>query len=40
MGKGVEVEAVADEIFVNDLTAKEGASTLKELIPYNGILNL
>ncbi|KAL2334748.1 hypothetical protein Fmac_015961 [Flemingia macrophylla] len=38
---GVEViEAVADEIAVDDLTVAESTSNLKELIPYTGILNL
>ncbi|KAJ7969909.1 HXXXD-type acyl-transferase family protein [Quillaja saponaria] len=38
---GVEViEAVADEIGVADLTVEDGSSTLKELVPCNGILNL
>ncbi|XP_061353823.1 BAHD acyltransferase DCR-like [Gastrolobium bilobum] len=38
---GVEVtEAVADEIGVADLTVAESTSILKELIPYNDILNL
>ena len=38
---GVEVtEAVADEVAVADLTVAESNSTLKELVPYNGILNL
>lgn len=38
---GVEVsEAVADEISVGDLTVEEGTGALKDLIPYNGILNL
>lgn len=39
--KGVEVvEAVADEISTEDLSAEEGTNAFKELIPYNGILNL
>ncbi|KAF9672042.1 hypothetical protein SADUNF_Sadunf12G0113200 [Salix dunnii] len=38
--EGVEVvEANAEWINVEDLDAEVGASTLKELIPYNGILN-
>ncbi|XP_045811941.1 BAHD acyltransferase DCR-like [Trifolium pratense] len=38
---GVEViEAVANEISVEDLTVAEGSAILKELIPYSGILNL
>jgi hypothetical protein len=38
---GVEVvEAVADGIQITDLPADEGCTTLKELIPYNGVLNL
>jgi len=38
---GVEVvEAVADEIGVEDLTVAESSAILKELIPYSGILNL
>ena len=38
---GVEItEAVADEIGVDDLTVAETSSSLKELIPYSGILNL
>lgn len=38
---GVEVaEAVAEEIAVDDLTVAEDTNSLKELIPYNGILNL
>ncbi|CAK7337331.1 unnamed protein product [Dovyalis caffra] len=37
---GVEVlEANAEWISVEDLTVEEGTSTLKELLPYNGILN-
>ena len=39
--EGVEVaEAVADDVCIADLVAEEGTATLKELIPYNGILNL
>ncbi|XP_050224393.1 BAHD acyltransferase DCR [Mercurialis annua] len=38
---GVEViEAVADGISVDDLTGEEGTSSFKDLIPYNGVLNL
>lgn len=38
---GAEVaEAVADDVGIADLAAEEGTATLKELIPYNGILNL
>ncbi|TXG70975.1 hypothetical protein EZV62_005910 [Acer yangbiense] len=38
---GVEVvEAVADQISVEDLTDEEGTSSFKELLPYNGVLNL
>ncbi|KAJ8771446.1 hypothetical protein K2173_026623 [Erythroxylum novogranatense] len=39
---GVEIiEASADELSVEDLTVdKEGVENLKELIPYNGVLNL
>jgi BAHD acyltransferase len=38
--EGVEVlEAKAEWISVEDLTVEEGTSTLKELIPYSGILN-
>ncbi|KAE8705290.1 BAHD acyltransferase DCR [Hibiscus syriacus] len=38
---GVEVlEAVAEEIAVDELAADEGTSSLKDLIPYNGVLNL
>lgn len=39
--EGVEVvEAFAEGIEVADLTVEEGTVALKELIPYNGILNL
>ncbi|KAJ0099497.1 hypothetical protein Patl1_20165 [Pistacia atlantica] len=39
--EGVEVsEAVAEEIGVDDLTVEEGTNSLKDLIPYNNILNL
>ncbi|XP_004140767.2 BAHD acyltransferase DCR [Cucumis sativus] len=39
--EGVEVaEAVAEDVGLADLVAEEGTATLKELIPYNGILNL
>ncbi|KAL0371722.1 UNVERIFIED_CONTAM: BAHD acyltransferase DCR [Sesamum calycinum] len=38
---GVEVvAAAADELMVEELTAEEGTSKFKELLPYNGILNL
>ncbi|KAK4384965.1 BAHD acyltransferase DCR [Sesamum angolense] len=38
---GVEVvAAAADELTVEELTAEEGTSKFKELLPYNGILNL
>lgn len=38
---GVEVlEAVAEEISTEDLLAEGGTNAFKELIPYNGILNL
>jgi BAHD acyltransferase len=38
---GVEVaEAVAEGIEIADLTVHEGSTTLKELIPYNEVLNL
>lgn len=38
---GVEVaEAIAEGIEIADLTVDEGSSTLKELIPYNAVLNL
>jgi hypothetical protein len=38
---GVEVaEAIADGIQIADLPADEGCTTLKELIPYNGVLNV
>lgn len=38
---GVEVmEATAEGIEIADLTVEDGTGTLKELIPYNGILNL
>lgn len=37
---GVEVvEATAEGIEIGDLTVEDGTGTLKELIPYNGILN-
>ncbi|GAV76288.1 Transferase domain-containing protein [Cephalotus follicularis] len=39
--EGVEVaEAISEEIGIDDLAVEEGTSTLKALIPYNGILNL
>ncbi|KAJ9164208.1 hypothetical protein P3X46_023810 [Hevea brasiliensis] len=39
--EGVEVvEAIANGISVDDLTTEQGTTTLKDLIPYNGILNL
>ncbi|KAF4400245.1 hypothetical protein G4B88_019454 [Cannabis sativa] len=39
--EGVEVvEALADEISIDDLLVEEGTSSLKGLIPYNGVLNL
>ncbi|ONI25372.1 hypothetical protein PRUPE_2G298600 [Prunus persica] len=39
--EGVEVvEAASEEICVADLAVEEGTSALKDLIPYNGILNL
>ncbi|WCJ36687.1 HXXXD-type acyl-transferase family protein [Euphorbia peplus] len=39
--EGVEVvEAIGDEISVDDLTAEEGTASFKDLIPYNGVLNL
>lgn len=38
---GVEVVAAAsEEVEVADLTAEEGTSKFKELLPYNGVLNL
>ncbi|KAK4492753.1 hypothetical protein RD792_000072, partial [Penstemon davidsonii] len=38
---GVEVvTAVAEEVDVAELTAEDGTSKFKELLPYNGILNL
>ncbi|CAA0831000.1 BAHD acyltransferase DCR, partial [Striga hermonthica] len=38
---GVEVvTAAAEEIAVAELTAEEGTSKFKELLPYNGVLNL
>ncbi|KAK4431468.1 BAHD acyltransferase DCR [Sesamum alatum] len=38
---GVEVvTAAAEEVGVDELTAEEGTSKFKELLPYNGILNL
>lgn len=38
---GVEVlVAAAEEIGVADLTNEEGTARLKELVPYNGVLNL
>ncbi|KAL4279009.1 hypothetical protein GQ457_03G013610 [Hibiscus cannabinus] len=38
---GVEVlEAIAEGIAVDELAAHEGTSSLKDLIPYNGVLNL
>ena len=38
---GVEVvEAVAEEIGTEDLLVEEGTATFKDLIPYNGVLNL
>nr|QKK36036.1 BAHD acyltransferase [Ocimum basilicum] len=38
---GVEVvTAAADGLHVSDLTAEEGYSRFKELLPYNGVLNL
>ncbi|GMJ13575.1 EMBRYO DEFECTIVE 3009, DEFECTIVE IN CUTICULAR RIDGES, PERMEABLE LEAVES3 [Hibiscus trionum] len=38
---GVEVsEAIAEGIAVDELAADEGTSSLKDLIPYNGVLNL
>ncbi|XP_022734469.1 BAHD acyltransferase DCR-like [Durio zibethinus] len=38
---GVEVlEAIAEGISVDELAADEGTSSLKDLIPYNGVLNL
>ncbi|EEF49074.1 BAHD acyltransferase DCR [Ricinus communis] len=39
--EGVEiVEATAEGISLDDLTVEEGTTSFKELIPYNGILNL
>ncbi|XP_065869452.1 BAHD acyltransferase DCR [Euphorbia lathyris] len=39
--EGVEVvEAIGEDITVDDLTAEEGTASFKDLIPYNGILNL
>ncbi|KDP22246.1 hypothetical protein JCGZ_26077 [Jatropha curcas] len=39
--EGVElVEAIAEGTSVEDLTAEDGTTTLKDFIPYNGILNL
>ncbi|KAL0304290.1 UNVERIFIED_CONTAM: BAHD acyltransferase DCR [Sesamum radiatum] len=38
---GIEVvAAAADELTVEELTAEEGTSKFKELLPYNGVLNL
>lgn len=38
---GVElVVAAAEEVEVAELTAEEGTSKFKELLPYNGVLNL
>ncbi|XP_022738476.1 BAHD acyltransferase DCR-like isoform X2 [Durio zibethinus] len=38
---GVEVlEAIAEGVSVDELAADEGTSSLKDLIPYNGVLNL
>ncbi|KAL5567955.1 hypothetical protein UlMin_024530 [Ulmus minor] len=38
---GVEVlEAVTEEISIADLSVEEGTGTFKDLIPYNGVLNL
>lgn len=38
---GVEVlVATTEELAVEDLTAEEGTTKFKELIPYNGVLNL
>ncbi|XVE58496.1 hypothetical protein DITRI_Ditri04bG0174100 [Diplodiscus trichospermus] len=38
---GVEVlEAIAEGISVDELATDEGTSSLKDLIPYNGVLNL
>uniref|UniRef100_A0A2P2JHS2 Uncharacterized protein MANES_06G151000 n=2 Tax=Rhizophora mucronata TaxID=61149 RepID=A0A2P2JHS2_RHIMU len=38
---GVEVlEAIAEGISVDDLTVEDGTTTMRELLPYNGILNL
>ncbi|XP_015967380.1 BAHD acyltransferase DCR [Arachis duranensis] len=39
--EGVEVtEAVAEDVGVEDLAVSESSSSLMELVPYNGILNL
>lgn len=39
--EGVEVvEAAAEDLEVAELTAEEGFSRFKELLPYNGVLNL
>ena len=39
--EGVEVlEAIAEGISVDELAADEGTSSLKDLIPYNGVSNL
>ena len=39
--EGVEVvEAEAEDVEVAELTAEEGFSRFKELLPYNGVLNL
>ncbi|KAL6533185.1 hypothetical protein OROMI_027297 [Orobanche minor] len=39
--EGVEVvAAAAEEVEVAELTAEEGTSKFKELLPYNGVLNL
>ncbi|GMI75534.1 EMBRYO DEFECTIVE 3009, DEFECTIVE IN CUTICULAR RIDGES, PERMEABLE LEAVES3 [Hibiscus trionum] len=39
--EGVEVlEAVAQGIAIDELAADEGTTSLKDLIPYNGVLNL
>ncbi|KAL3630627.1 hypothetical protein CASFOL_023611 [Castilleja foliolosa] len=37
---GVEVVEAAAEMEVDELTAEEGTSKFKELLPYNGVLNL
>ncbi|XP_010550545.1 PREDICTED: BAHD acyltransferase DCR [Tarenaya hassleriana] len=38
---GVEFSvAAADDVSVDDLTGEDGTVTLKELVPYNGILNV